>query len=651
MNDIEILVVIIVSKDAGKTPMKITPILCDEKKEACGNRVREKGQTQLDREELGGWMAEEGLGELLGILQKYDKYLFQWAYDVQSSYTPSRNDSSIVLSYPKAHIYGHEIFLASHFFGAHLNHNFRNEGLPTALEAVDAMALFYVTKANGYIQKRRLQQWEMSLLRSSQERNFSTLFDFYLYGDQVVLITFAIASPLLAALSSFAVAGWLGIPYNSIMSFTPILVLGIGVDDAFLLLHSWRFNKHQINVAKRMAIVITEIGPSISITSITNMLAFGVGTFSPAPMMSTFCCCTALAVALDFIYELAMFAPVLVISSRWESAEQQFISRIDPTRCKSNKGLSYWWRYAEFVVCGYGRITLIIVVVSIYVFSFLGIQRMNATFDPSKTFPSDSPLMDSLRFVDDLYEQYAPIDFIVNRPPNISDSVDYERFMTMLQKLEHLPGSYGYERSLLWLRDYDAYYRTAMNIPLNSSISDGMLSYEFVPDFLDSKMMADKNVVRFHFDQSWWGLDMDPITMISVLMAIGLSVDFSAHICYHFYNYKRPSIVPNDHRDERVVKLATIFESIGKPMVEAAASTVLCMLPLFAIQIYTIVSFAKTVCVVASLGTLHGVFILPAVLTIDICEKRETYRQRTLHTPIISSSSTAKNIPEEQLML
>uniref|UniRef100_F1LBQ6 Protein patched 1 n=1 Tax=Ascaris suum TaxID=6253 RepID=F1LBQ6_ASCSU len=97
------------------------------------------------------------------------------------------------------------------------------------------------------------------------------------------------------------------------MSFTPILVLGIGVDDAFLLLHSWRWNKHQINVAKRMAIVITEIGPSISITSITNMLAFGVGTFSPSPMMSTFCCCTALAVALDFIYELAMFAPQFLL--------------------------------------------------------------------------------------------------------------------------------------------------------------------------------------------------------------------------------------------------------------------------------------------------------------------------------------------------
>lgn len=54
------------------------------------------------------------------------------------------------------------------------------------------------------------------------------IFDTDILKLKVVLITFAIASPLLAALSSFAVAGWLGIPYNSIMSFTPILVLGIG---------------------------------------------------------------------------------------------------------------------------------------------------------------------------------------------------------------------------------------------------------------------------------------------------------------------------------------------------------------------------------------------------------------------------------------
>lgn len=32
-----------------------------------------------------------------------------------------------------------------------------------------------------------------------------------------------------------------------------------------------------------------------------------------------------------------------------------------------------------------------------------------------------------------------------------------------------------------------------------------------------------------------WGLDVDPLSMAAFIMAIGFSVDFSSHICYHFY--------------------------------------------------------------------------------------------------------------------
>lgn len=34
---------------------------------------------------------------------------------------------------------------------------------------------------------------------------------------------------------------------------------------------------------------------------------------------------------------------------------------------------------------------------------------------------------------------------------------------------------------------------------------------------------------------SLWGVDLDPLSMAALLMAIGFSVDYIAHISYHYY--------------------------------------------------------------------------------------------------------------------
>lgn len=40
-----------------------------------------------------------------------------------------------------------------------------------------------------------------------------------------------------------------------------------------------------------------------------------------------------------------------------------------------------------------------------------------------------------------------------------------------------------------------------------------------------------------------WDVRLDAISLISMLMSIGFSVDYSAHICYHFFTHKEVRFV------------------------------------------------------------------------------------------------------------
>ncbi|VDM29086.1 unnamed protein product [Toxocara canis] len=106
------------------------------------------------------------------------------AYGLQNALAPDF-DKSIVLSYPNSFIYGYTLPVIMNFFAAEVNNQFQEQGLATAVESVHAVAIFYILSAHGHMGRKRLQQWEISLLEQSEQRNFSEYFDFYVYGDQI----------------------------------------------------------------------------------------------------------------------------------------------------------------------------------------------------------------------------------------------------------------------------------------------------------------------------------------------------------------------------------------------------------------------------------------------------------------------------------
>ncbi|EJD75849.1 hypothetical protein LOAG_17101 [Loa loa] len=307
--------------------------------------------------------------------------------------------------------------------------------------------------------------------------------------SKILIIIAAIASPLLATIVSFALMLWLKISITSTAGLIPLLMIGIGVDDAFLLIHAWQNYLPISDKRKRMAKVIITVGPSISITSVTNIIAFGVGSITASPMMSSFCLCMLIAVTIDYILELTIFAPTLALTTYFENDKHP---KKRQSFCHSTQR---WILLSRFVISKIGLIIILIIQIILYVIATVGLARMRANFDPSKTFSSDSKLNICVQIVDYIFREYAPAIFIVNNPPNISNATQYNEFMELVKKLEKLPTSYGSERTFLWLRDYVKYLKKKRKKAGYRNIN---FTYQYVPKFLASRFLADKNILHYH---------------------------------------------------------------------------------------------------------------------------------------------------------
>lgn len=104
-----------------------------------------------------------------------------------------------------------------------------------------------------------------------------------------------------------------------------------------------------------------------------------------------------------------------------------------------------------------------------------------------------------------------------------------------------------------------------------------------------------------------WGVNLDSISMINLIMCIGFSVDFTAHICYAYMSSKRNR--PEDRMKDSLY-------SLGLPIVQGAASTILGLVALLLAGTYIFLVFFKMVFLVIFIGAMHGLFLLPVLLSI-----------------------------------
>uniref|UniRef100_A0A671XMD3 Patched 2 n=1 Tax=Sparus aurata TaxID=8175 RepID=A0A671XMD3_SPAAU len=124
-----------------------------------------------------------------------------------------------------------------------------------------------------------------------------------------------LAGVLLVALSVAAGLGLcslLGLSFNAATTqVLPFLALGIGVDDMFLLAHSFTEAGSNIPFKERTGDCLRRTGTSVALTSVNNMIAFFMAALVPIPALRAFSLQAAIVVVFNFVMVLLIFPAIL----------------------------------------------------------------------------------------------------------------------------------------------------------------------------------------------------------------------------------------------------------------------------------------------------------------------------------------------------
>ena len=128
------------------------------------------------------------------------------------------------------------------------------------------------------------------------------------YKSHVLLSLAGILAVIFGIGAGFGLVLLLGKPYVGFIGVLPFLVLGIGIDDMFIILHHLdRVPMDIHNGGDRLGLALREAGMTILMTTVTDLVAFIIGTVSMFPAVKLFCTFAFFSILFAFIMILTFF--------------------------------------------------------------------------------------------------------------------------------------------------------------------------------------------------------------------------------------------------------------------------------------------------------------------------------------------------------
>jgi len=119
-----------------------------------------------------------------------------------------------------------------------------------------------------------------------------------------------------AGAGGYGLGMWSQFDYTPVHSVLPFVIIGIGVDDSFVIMNALDRTDASLPPNERIAQALSHAGVSIMVTSVTDFVAFAISVSSALPALSSFCMYAAFCILLLFIFQVTMFSAFAALDLR-----------------------------------------------------------------------------------------------------------------------------------------------------------------------------------------------------------------------------------------------------------------------------------------------------------------------------------------------